>query len=55
MVLSVGVTGLTTKHSPVLTSLDPEMPLSGSPLKVACQQYRPAEVIQALDETTVTG
>ena len=31
------------------------MPLAESPLNVARQQYRPADVTYAVGETTVTG
>jgi hypothetical protein len=38
MVDSVGVTGLTVKHSPADESDDPGMPFAESPLNVARQQ-----------------
>ena len=44
VVASVGVTGLTVKHSVAVESVEPGMPLAESPLKIARQQYRPAEV-----------
>ena len=38
VVASVGVTGLTVKHSVADESLEPGMPLAESPLKTARQQ-----------------
>jgi hypothetical protein len=55
VVVNVGVTGFTVKHSVADESLEPVMLFAASPLKVALQQYRPAAVTQALGETTVTG
>ena len=40
----LGVTGLTVKHSVALESDEPGMPFAESPVHVARQQYRPAEV-----------
>src|SRR6478736_6109859 len=52
---SVGVTGVTVKHSPALESFEPGMLFAASPENSARQQYRPAEVTHALGESTVTG
>jgi hypothetical protein len=46
---------LTVKHSLERESDDDGMPLAESPLNVARQQYRPAEVTHAVGEATVAG
>jgi hypothetical protein len=44
VVANVGVTGVTVKHSVAEESAEVGIPLAASPLNVARQQYRPAEV-----------
>ena len=55
VVARVGVTGFTVKHSESRESDEPGMPLAESPLNVARQQYRPADVTYAVGDRTVTG
>ena len=52
LVVSVGFTGLTVKHSVALLSVDGGTPVA-VPEQSARQQYRPAELTVAVGDVTV--